>query len=177
LSPAGRHPPSRARSLAAPLTLALAVAGACAAPDPKAALQITDIETYWAIDRTVGDTIYLAPVVRFHLSRKGRGESLPSIQAMAVFRRRGEDEAWGSAFEQVTRAGNPLAPGQEILVVLTSDGRYYSSGSPESMFSHELFKPARSEVFLRMGRSGWIKFGEADVENRIGSRSVQLGEP
>jgi hypothetical protein len=41
------------------------------------------------------------------------------------------------------------------------------------MFANEHFKDALVEVFVRAGSSGWVKFGEADVERRIGSRRVE----
>jgi hypothetical protein len=156
-------------------------AAACSSVDPRQELEITGLETYWAVDNPKGSTQYIAPVVRFHLRNKGK-QPHRSIQATANFRRLGEEgQVWSAAWAQVSPvAGKPLAPGQSALVVLKPDGegRYYSEGAPESMFAHELFKDVKTEVFVRLGPSGWIRFGEAAVERRIGSKGVQdLGQP
>jgi hypothetical protein len=145
----------------------------CATPDPQQEVELTDLESYWAVDSAVGDRQYIAPVVRFRLRNK-KAEPLRALQATATFRRKGEENIdWGTAWEQVTPAKKPLQPGQATLVTLKSDGRYYSTGRPESFFEHKLFKDARTTVFVRVGSSSWVKFAEADVERRIGSKSVE----
>lgn len=163
---------------AGPLTLALGLlAGACRSPDPKQEVEVSGLETYWAIDRAVGETTYLAPVARFRLRNKGT-HSQRSIQTTATFRRKGEEsQSWGSAFQAVGSSRKPLEVGQEALVVLTSDARYYSAAAPQSMFQHTLFKDAKVEVFVRVGSSGWVKMAESDVHRRVGSLSVQGTAP
>jgi hypothetical protein len=150
--------------------LALVLAG-CHTPDPNAELEIASLETYWVVDVAAGQKTFIAPAVRFDVKNKGK-EPHGSIQATATFRRKGESESWGSDWKQVVPAGKPLAPGGSALVVLRSDGRYSSTGTPETMLQHQLFKDANVEVFLRLGSSGWVKFGSADVERRIGAKSV-----
>ncbi len=160
------------------LTLVAVVIGcvsvACEAPDLQQELELLDFETHWAIDRTVGETNYLAPVIRFRLHNKGT-EPRRSIQVKVNFRR-GDEEVWSVGFEQVSPvAGQPLAAGASIECALKpeGEGRYSSPESPETMLEHELFRDVRAEVFIRMGRSGWVKMAEMDVERRIGSRSVE----
>jgi hypothetical protein len=58
------------------------------------------------------------------------------------------------------------------LIALKSDGRYYSTGPPASMFAHELFKDADAEIFARVGSSSWTSLHRVKVERRIGSREV-----
>ncbi len=137
---------------------------------------MSEVETYWVVDSPVGDTRYLAPAVRFSVTNKGTNPQR-SIEATAVFRRRGEEAAWGSDWQRVIPGGKPLAPGQSAVLVLRSDGRYYSKGEPETMFDHELFKDARVQVFLRLGSSGWVKFAEVPVERQIGSRAARADGP
>jgi hypothetical protein len=127
------------------------------------------------VDPARGETQYLAPVVRLRLRDKG-AQPLNAIQATATFRRKGEETlTWGSDWKQVTPSSKPLLPGQEVAVELKSDARYFSTGPPESMFQHELFKDATVEVFVRVGSSGWVKMAADDVARRIGSKSVQTG--
>ncbi len=142
----------------------------CHTPDPAKELALSEVETYWAIDSSVGEAVYLCPVVRFRVASTSASQA---IQATATFRRQGESVTWGSAWEQVSSGRRPLATGASTTVVLKSDGRYYSTGTPESMFKHALFKDAHVEVFLRVGGSGWVKLIDTDIERRIGAHSVQ----
>ena len=158
------------------LGLLLSLLGAaCRTPDPKAELEVIDLETYFVVDTPKGDTQYLAPAVRFRVRNKSaRPES--SIQANAVFRRAGEEgQSWGADWKQVAPASKPLPPGQATLVVMKSDGRYYSTGTPESMFEHKLFRDVKVDVFLRVGSSACTKMAQANVERRIGAKAVQEG--
>jgi hypothetical protein len=147
---------------------------ACETPDPQQELELLDFETHWAIDRSVGGTNHLAPVVRFRLRNKGT-EPRRSIQVKVNFRR-GDEAVWSVGFEQVSPvAGQPLAPGASIECVLKPDGegRYSSPESPKTMLEHEAFKDVRAEVFVRLGRASWVKMAEVEVERRIGSRTVE----
>ena len=146
--------------------------GSCRSPDPKTLLEVAETEAYWAVDSASGATEYIAPAVRFRV-RNTSGDSLGAIQATAVFRRKGEEGVtWGSDFRQVSSRSDTLEPGEATIVVLKSDARYYSTGPPESMFTHAQFKDATAEFFLRVGASGWVPFGRLDVERRIGTRAV-----
>jgi hypothetical protein len=160
-----------ARSRAAVLGLLLAGA-ACRTPEPKALLDAGDVDAYWAVEPSMGGEQYIAPALKFRLHNKGE-DTQHSVQAMAVFRRKGEENlSWGSAFAQVVSRKTPLAPGQEVVVTLTSDARYHSAGTIEGMFSHPQFRDALVEFFIRVGSSGWVSFGRVPVEHRVGSRAV-----
>jgi hypothetical protein len=151
----------------------LILLGACRTHDPQKELLVSDVETYWVVDAPKGATQLISPAVRFRLRNQTK-EPIRAIQAMANFKRVGEQENWGSAWEQVTPASNPLGPGKDLLVVLRSDGHYTSpTAEPESMFKHELFKDARAEVFVRVGSSSWTRMSEVAIERRIGAKSVQ----
>jgi hypothetical protein len=148
----------------------------CQAPDPQAVLEVSGLETYWAVDPPSGETRYIAPAARFHVRNKG-SEPLKSVQATATFRRKGETQTWGADWQQVSATARPLNPGQAVLVLLKSDARYTSPVEPDQMFGHQLFKDARVEVFLRVGSSPWTRFAEADIARQIGSRTVQETAP
>lgn len=156
----------------------LAAAAACRTPDPQAEVALSDVETYWAVDRPVGGTQYIAPVVRFRLHNKS-SRPLRSIQASSTFRLKGETQSWSGAFQQVAPvSGRPLEPGQSTLVVLKpeGEGRYSSPVNPEEMLAHPSFKDVWVEVFVRVGSSGWTKMGQADVERRIGAHGAAEAE-
>jgi len=154
------------------LVLAVTPVAACHAPDPQAVLEVTDVEAYWAVDPPSAETRYIAPAARLHVRNKGPVD-LRSVQATATFRRKGEAQTWGSDWQQISTTIKPLAPGQTALVLLKSDARYSSPVEPEAMFTHQMFKDARVEIFLRVGSSAWSKFADADVARRIGSREIE----
>jgi hypothetical protein len=153
----------------------LAAAGACHTPDPKAEVALSDVETYWAVDRPSGGTQYIAPVVRFHLQNKS-ARAIRSIQASGTFRLKGEAQSWSGAFQQVAPVGGKaLQPGQSVLVVLKpeGEGRYTSTVTPEEMLAHKNFKDVTVEVFVRVGSSGWTPMTDkVDVERRISAHSA-----
>ena len=156
-----------------------ALLASCRPPDPRSVLDVSDKETYWAIDKAQGERQFIAPVVRLTVHNKG-DKPLRTLEAQATFRRKGEDAIWSSAWTKVTGPnGAPLAADGRSLVVLKpeGEGRYFMNGPPESMFAHAQFLDANVDVFLRIGSSPWTKFFNADVERRIGSRSVQAGAP
>jgi hypothetical protein len=160
------------------LALSALLAG-CRSPDPRSVVDVSDAETYWAIDSAHGDRQFIAPVVRFQARNKGR-DPLRTLEAQATFRRKSETAIWSSAWTKVTGPkGEPLAPGAGSLVVLKpeGEGRYFSNGPPESMFTHPQFRDATVDVFLRIGSSPWTRFFTAEVERRIGTRSVQAAGP
>ena len=79
----------RRRGLAAAaLALPLLMAG-CRKVDPRQVVALSDVETYWAVDRPVGGTQFLAPVVRFRLANTS-SEPLRAVDASATFRRKDE---------------------------------------------------------------------------------------
>jgi hypothetical protein len=145
----------------------------CTTPDPLKIVKIDNVETHWAVDNSQVDTQYIAPVVRFTLTNISP-EPQGSIDVTATFRRKGETATWGGDYRQVSTHRKPLGAGQSEALVLKSDTRYFSNGPTEGMFTHKDFKDATVEIFVRVGRSRWTKFGEmVDVERRIGARSVQ----
>jgi hypothetical protein len=156
-----------------------ALLAACRSPDPRSVADVSDAETYWAIDSAQGDRQFIAPVVRFQVHNKDR-HPLHALEAQATFRRKSETDIWSSAWQRVTGPkGEALAPGVTSLVVLKpeGEGRYFTNGPPESMFTHPQFRDATVDVFLRIGSSPWTKFFTADIERRIGTRSVQAAAP
>ena len=122
---------------AAVLVLPLGFLAACRSPDPKAEVELRDMEAYWAVDPSVGETQYLAPVVRFQLRQQGRRARGPSRRCPR-FRRHGEAPAWSSAWFAASPLpdASPLPIGKSVLVVLKpeGEGRYTFRGTPEEMF-------------------------------------------
>lgn len=152
--------------------LAALAAAACRAPDPAKELKLTELEAYWTVDSAVGERQYIAPALRFRLENVSN-EPARNVQATATFRRKGEEEVdWGTAWEDLTPKGKTFALGQSQLVVLRSDGRYYSSGEPSSFFEHAQFKDAVIKLYVRLGSSPWVLLATTEAERRIGTKTL-----
>ena len=153
------------------LVLSALALAACSTPDPRVELEVTGVESYWAIDAPTGQTQFIAPVVRLQVRHKGT-KPHRAVSATATFKRQGDTQAWSTAYHQVSPPGKAFLPGETRLVVLKpeGEGRYSSPGPPEAMFKHPQFKDVHCDVFLRIGAGSWIKFAETDVDRRIGPR-------
>jgi hypothetical protein len=158
--------------------LVAVVTASCADPEPKALLKVTDLETYWVLDYSRTDTRFLAPAVRFRVENISN-ETLLAVDATASFFREGMADSWGSGFFRLTEGRKTLAPGEKVLVTMSSDARYSIVGAPETAFTHETFKPVRTKFFLRVGSSVWVEFGQAPIENLLGSKDARqvLAQP
>jgi len=154
----------------------LALAGSalcgCRSHDPQAELEIRDVETYWIVDSPRAGENFIAPAVRFRLVNRGT-EELGSVQARARFPGTADEEPWGSIQEQVSTWRQPLRPGQGVVVVVRSVGRYHASADPEDMFRSPEFRDPTAEVFVRIGSSNWAHLAEAKVVRRIGAPGVE----
>jgi hypothetical protein len=163
------RPFSRAGALA--LGAALSASG-CASPEPKALLKVSDVETYWVLDPSRTEKQLLAPAVRFRVENIS-DETLITVDATAAFKRDGSDEPWGSGFFRLTEGRKRLEPGAKVLVTMSSDARYSMEGDPATAFTNPTFKPVNTKFFLRVGSSPWVEFGQASVENVIGSKDAR----
>jgi hypothetical protein len=161
---------SSVRSLA--FLLAFAALAGCRSHDPKAELEVFDVETYWIVDAPQGGQNYIAPAVRFRLRNRSK-EPLGSVDARARFPGTDEEEPWGSIQEQVSTWRKPLGPGEDVVVVVRSVGRYHAAADPEDMFRSAGFKDPRAVVFVRIGASEWAQMAEAPVIRRIGAPEVE----
>jgi hypothetical protein len=100
-------------------------------------------------------------------------ETLITVDATAAFKRDGSDEPWGSGFFRLTEGRKRLEPGAKVLVTMSSDARYSMEGDPATAFTNPTFKPVNTKFFLRVGSSPWVEFGQASVENVIGSKDAR----
>lgn len=149
---------------------------ACEHIDAAKEFGVSDVETYWVIDKVVGTEEYIAPAVRFRLHNRGT-RARRSVEVAGAFRRLGVPETWGSGWARATKPGETLAPGQSALIVMVADARYHSAATPEQMFKHKLFVDATVEVFVKVAGSDWAKILDAPIKRRVGSREVQEFSP
>ena len=66
------------------------------------------------------------------------------------------------------------APAAVVPVLLKpeGEGRYTSTGPPETMFQHPQWKDVSAELFLRVDSSTWTTFGTHPIARHIGSKGV-----
>jgi hypothetical protein len=166
----------RSRSVVpAAALLGLLAAMGCKAIDPRRQFEIQEVETYWAVGSPRGDTLYLAPVMRFQL--KNLGETVRSVEAQAGFRRVGEeDKEWASGWVVVATGKAPLAAGATTAVEVRSEGHYtMRDTAPEDMLQNPGFVDATATLYIRAGSSPWTLMVEGvKVERRIGSKSAVI---
>jgi hypothetical protein len=170
-----RFRPSAVVVLAGALLAPFAAAG-CRAIDPRQQFEVHDLETYWAVGSPRGDTVYLAPVLRFRLKNRGPGAAR-AVEAQAGFRRAGqEDQEWASGWVVVATAKAPLAPEAFTAVEIRSEGHYtMRDTAPEDMLKNDGFQDAKATLYLRAGSSPWTLMAEGiTVERRIGSKSAVI---
>jgi hypothetical protein len=158
---------TRWRALGALLWLPLATA--CGSVDPKTVLEVQNVEGYWVLDAVKSTTNYITPTVHFDVKNTS-GEPLRDIEITATFRRKGEESLWGDAFLGVANRNNPLPAGASRGVEMRSSGDYYTPGArvdPEIMFKHGLFRDATVEIFVRTGRSQFVKMASLEIPRRL----------
>ena len=151
------------------LVLSAVLSVECGGVDPKAAFEVQNLEGYWVLDKEKSPTNYITPTIRFELKNRSPA-AVRDIEATATFRRKGEQSEWGDAFVTIANRTKPLGAGETASVEMRSSGDYYTPGAPvapEIMFQHPLFRDATVDLFLRSGRSGFIKMGTLDLPRRL----------
>ena len=92
--------------------------------------------------------------------------TLPSVQLNAVFHRRGDSGAWGSAF--ITAAGSSgLSPGSSATVTLNSERGYTGEDSQDALLSNSQFVDATVDVFAKYGSGQWTRVGEYPIDRQL----------
>ena len=152
--------------------LVLALAGAIAVSgcsgttvDAREALSLAEVTTGWLpTDSEAGNRI--VPVLSFRLENTGAAP-LGVLQVNAIFRRSGEDRAWGSVLVRaVGRDG--LAPGASAgPFTLRSERGYTGRQSIDSLLAHREFVDVSVELFIRHRAERWTRLGEVDVGRRL----------
>jgi hypothetical protein len=141
----------------------------CGSVDPRAILEVQQLEGYWVLDTEKSRTNYITPTIHFVVKNTSTGV-VHDIEATATFRRNGEDSMWGDCFVTIANRKRPLGPGQTTSIEMRSSGDYYTPGAPvepEIMFKHGLFRDAAVDLFIRVGRSGFVKMGSLVVPRRL----------
>jgi hypothetical protein len=150
------------------LALALALAASsCNRVNPIDVLEAYDVVTGWYDAGIMEDgKNKLVPSVSLKLRNKS-DRSVGSIQINAIFRRVGEQEAWGDHFSWAIRGEDlPPAASTEPLVLRSSLG--YTGEQPRmQMLQNKEFVDAKVDVFLRQGSQPWAKLAEFQIARQL----------
>jgi hypothetical protein len=160
-------PRSSGASFAVPAVLLIAVATGCNRVDPTAVLEPIDVVTGWYDDGIQADgKNKLVPSISLRLRNKS-SEPVRSVQVNAVFRRIGEEEAWGEHFGWAIQR-DPLPPGVTTdQLVLRSQLGYTGEQPRAQMLQNKEFVDAKVEIFLKQGSQRWAKLAEFQVARQL----------
>jgi hypothetical protein len=154
-------------SRAIPLLLIAGLVAGCRSIEVEKAVQVTDVETGWYDAGLVeGQKNKLVPSVSLRLQNVA-GEPVESVQLNAIFRRVGEQEAWGEHFVlAIPRSG--LEPGAKTnLIVLRSNLGYTGTQSRLQMLQNREFVDAKVEIYGKHGSRTWVKLAEHQIGREL----------
>jgi hypothetical protein len=146
--------------------LCLAASGCSRTREVEKDLKLTDVSTGWYDVGVVNGQNKIVPSITLQLENISK-EDISRVQINAIFRRVGEDQAWGEHF---VRAIGPdgLAPGKTgPKLVFRSTLGYTGSESRQQMLQNREFVDAKVDVFGKHGSRTWVKMGEFQVDRQL----------
>lgn len=129
-------------------------------------LRIVDVRTGWYDAGVVNGQNKLVPSITLRLQNVS-DEPIRSVQLNAIFRRVGEQEAWGEHFVRAI-GSDGLAPGAtgEPLVLRSRLG-YTGEESRLKMLQNPQFVDAKVEIYGKHGSRTWVKMGEYLIDRQL----------
>ena len=91
------------------------------------------------------------------------------MQLNAIFRRVGEQEAWGEHFVMAIPRDDALAPGAKTEPA-SSCGRTLATPARRralQMLQNREFVDAKVEIYGKSGSRTWVKLGEQQIERQL----------
>jgi hypothetical protein len=135
--------------------------------DIAEALQVTEVTTGWFDAGIVqGGRNRLVPTISFRLENTTDIE-LRHVQVTGVFRRMGEEEVWGDAFNRAIGTEGLLSRALTAPIVLQSDLGYTGEQPRLEMFEHREFVDARVGLFVKHGGRQLVKLSEFPIERQL----------
>jgi hypothetical protein len=155
-----------ARRLALPL-VALFLLAACESREVEKDLKIVDVHTGWYDAGVIaGGQNKLVPSVSIGLQNVS-DRDIASVQLNAVFKRVGEDTAWGEHFIRAIDTDGLKAGSTSGNIVLRSSLGYTGSQSRIQMLQNKDFVDARVEIFGKHGSRTWVKMAEYQIDRQL----------
>jgi hypothetical protein len=154
-----------ARRLALPVLAALLLIG-CESREVEKDLRIVGVNTGWYDAGIVGGMNKLVPSISLELENVS-DRQIASVQLNAVFKRMGEDQAWGEHFIRAIDPSGLPAGAKTKSIVLRSTLGYTGAQARGTMLGNREFVDARVEVFGKHGSRTWVKMGEFPIERQL----------
>jgi len=162
-----------ARRLALPVLAAFLLI-ACESREVEKDLKIVQVNTGW-FDVGVaagGGMNKLVPSISLELENVS-DRDIQSVQLNAVFKRVGEDKAWGEHFIRAIDPSGLAAGAKTQNIVLRSTLGYTGPQTRAQMLQNRDFVDARVEVFGKHGSRTWVKMGEFQIDRRLLTQASQ----
>ena len=158
--------PRMTARLALPLVAVLLVAG-CSAREVEKDLRITDARTGWYDAGIIeGGMNKLVPSVSFTLQNIS-STAIARVQVNAVFRRVGEQEAWGEHFINAIDRDGLEAGATGNTIVLRSTLGYTGTEPRLEMLRNREFVDAKVEIYGKHGSHIWVLIGEYQIDRQL----------
>jgi hypothetical protein len=149
------------------VTVTVIFFSACQNIEVEKAVKITDVQTGWYDAGIVeGLKNKLVPSVSLKLENV-YGKEIDSVQLNAIFRRVGEQEAWGEHFVSAINRNGLAAGGKTGAIVLRSNLGYTGTQSRLQMLQNKEFVDAKVEIYGKHGSRTWQKLGEYQVARQL----------
>lgn len=149
------------------VVVAAALAAACESREVERDLRIVNVQTGWYDAGIVeGGMNKLVPSIALELQNVSDRE-IASVQLNAVFRRVGEEQAWGDHFVQAIDRSGLAAGATSDSIVLRSSLGYTGVQSRIQMLENREFVDARVEIFGKHGSRTWAKMGEFQIDRHL----------
>jgi hypothetical protein len=154
------------RRIAAVLLAAVFLSG-CSNIEVEKAVTLTDVQTGWYDAGLVeGQKNKLVPSISLRLQNVTDDE-IESVQLNAIFRRVGEQEAWGEHYVMaINRDGLP-PKGRTNPIVLRSNLGYTGTQSRMQMLQNREFVDAKVEIYGKHGSRTWVKLAEHQIARNL----------
>ena len=154
------------RRLAVALLPALLLT-ACESREVEKDLKIVNVHTGW-YDAGIlgGGQNKLVPSISLELQNVSDRE-IASVQMQAVFRRVGEEEAWGDHFVRAIDTNGLAAGATTKPIILRSPLGYTGSDSRVKMLQNREFIDANVTILGKHGRRTWAKMGESQIDRQL----------
>jgi len=151
----------------APLLATLFLFAACESREVEKDLKIVDMHTGW-YDAGVmaGGQNKLVPSISLKLQNIS-DRDIASVQLNAVFKRVGEDTAWGEHFIRAIDTDGLKAGSTSGNIVLRSSLGYTGSQSRIQMLQNKDFVDATVEIFGKHGSRTWVLMGEYKIDRQL----------
>ena len=154
------------RRLAVPLLAALSLM-ACESREVEKDLKIVGVHTGWYdTGARPGGVNKLVPSISLELQNVS-ARDIASVQLNAVFKRVGEEQAWGEHFVRAIDTDGLPAGSTTKSIVLRSTLGYTGTQARRGMLQNKEFVDARVEVFGKHGSRTWVKIGEFPIGRQL----------